>query len=305
LVSVIIPTYNRSSYIICCLQSVYDQTYRPIEVLVVDDGSTDNTLHLVKKFKAVKETSDFVVKIIEQKNAGAPSARNNGIKNTTGEYIQFLDSDDLLLPHKIESQMEVFKSNIDVVYSKAQFFRNNPDNLINKYWGREPMKNSSDFFEFPWQTMCAVYSKKALDRYGYWNENYSLSDDWEFSLRYKILSNVVFINEVLSLYREHEGDRVGNNLNTQKILSLSKILIFIYDLSKQNDIIDDYLKNRYRSRFIYCLLMFGALGSVKEKKKLFKEIKLRYLDDFKLKLVSLINNVYLNKIIIKFYYLIK
>jgi glycosyltransferase involved in cell wall biosynthesis len=305
LVSVIIPTYNRSSYIICCLQTVYDQTYRPIEVLVVDDGSTDNTIHLVRKFKAVKETSDFVVKIIEQKNAGAPSARNNGIKNATGEYIQFLDSDDLLLPNKLESQVVVFNSEIDVVYSKAQFFKTSPQNLICKYWGREPMGNSSDFFEFPWQTMCALYSKKALDRFGYWNENYSLSDDWEFAMRYKILSNVIFLNEVSSLYRDHEGNRVGNNLDTPKIISLSKILLSIYDLSKQKDIIDNYLKKRYKSRFLYCLIMFGALGSFSEKEIFYDEIQLRSLGDYKLKLVRLINNIYLNRIIIKFYRLIK
>jgi cellulose synthase/poly-beta-1,6-N-acetylglucosamine synthase-like glycosyltransferase len=109
-VSVIMPTYNRASFIVKALDSVWRQTYRPIELLIVDDGSTDDTKSVVLEWaNNHNEDNLFITRYIYQKNNGAPNARNKGVRNATGRYLQFLDSDDLLLPDKLYLQMNLIK----------------------------------------------------------------------------------------------------------------------------------------------------------------------------------------------------
>lgn len=100
-VSVVIPCYNVEPYIEECLKSVSSQTHSDLEVICVDDGSTDSTLEVISRL-----TKELSIIVIEQDNQGAPAARNTGISRATGEYIQFLDADDRLHPEKIESQIQ-------------------------------------------------------------------------------------------------------------------------------------------------------------------------------------------------------
>ena len=115
LVSVVIPTHNRAGLIMETLESVRAQTYRPIEMIVVDDGSTDNTAGVVREF-AEGADRDLKVRYIRQENQGAAVARNRGLAESRGEFIQFLDSDDLLLPDKLSAQVRAMRQD-----TQAQF----------------------------------------------------------------------------------------------------------------------------------------------------------------------------------------
>ena len=106
LVSVIIPTYNSSQTIISCIQSVLKQTYPYIEIIVIDDGSTDLTVNVIEDFK--NEYSIENLKVLKQKNSGPSVARNKGIEFSEGVFIAFLDSDDEWYPTKIEKQISFF-----------------------------------------------------------------------------------------------------------------------------------------------------------------------------------------------------
>ena len=106
LVSVIIAAYNASETIVRCLDSVKKQTYPNIEVVVVNDGSTDGTKVIVEDYIAKNVALNIV--LFNQINAGPSIARNNGIKYSTGKYIAFLDSDDEWFPEKVENQIECF-----------------------------------------------------------------------------------------------------------------------------------------------------------------------------------------------------
>lgn len=111
-VSVIIPTHNRAALIGGAIQSVLDQTYQDFEIIVVDDGSTDNTQETLEPFQSR-------IRYFHQENQGPSSARNTGIKRAEGKYIAFLDSDDLWLPSKLHKQMTVFHASpgdLGVVY---------------------------------------------------------------------------------------------------------------------------------------------------------------------------------------------
>jgi glycosyltransferase involved in cell wall biosynthesis len=117
LVSVIIPTYNRAAYLTAAIDSVLAQTYRPLQLIVVDDGSTDNTAALVQRYSEG-------VEYIRQPQSGAGAARNRGLAAAAGNFIAFLDSDDLWLPEKAERQVGLLDENpeIEAVFSQVQMF---------------------------------------------------------------------------------------------------------------------------------------------------------------------------------------
>src|SRR6056297_2743784 len=113
MISVIIPTYNRGHIITRAIDSALRQTYRDFEIIVIDDGSTDNT-------RTVLEPYQDQIKYFYQENRGVTEARNKGIKESYGEFIAFLDSDDYWLPEKLEMQMNYFKNHPEVamVYTR-------------------------------------------------------------------------------------------------------------------------------------------------------------------------------------------
>jgi len=121
LVSVIVPNYNYAAYLPDCIHSVLSQTIKNIECIVVDDGSTDNSLEVLKQLSA----ADSRLTIITKSNSGCEASRNEGLKKTSGKYISFVDSDDKWSNKKIENQLATMnKTNADFVYSNASRFDN-------------------------------------------------------------------------------------------------------------------------------------------------------------------------------------
>ncbi len=116
LVSIVIPCHNAERWVADAIESALAQTYSPTEVLVVDDGSTDGSIDVIRSFGAR-------VKLFFQNHRGASNARNKGIEEASGEFIHFLDADDILFPHCVTRKMEVsLRQNADVVYSGSFFF---------------------------------------------------------------------------------------------------------------------------------------------------------------------------------------
>lgn len=128
-ISIIVPCYNVEKYLIQCLNSIVNQTYKNLEIICVNDGSTDNTLEILKEY-ALKD--DRIV-IIDQNNAGLSGARNSGIKCSTGDYIVFVDSDDFIELNTFEKAIiEALKDNYDLIiwnYTK-EFSNSSVDKLI-------------------------------------------------------------------------------------------------------------------------------------------------------------------------------
>ena len=113
-ISVIVPVYNGQDYIERCLQSIINQTYKNLEIIIVDDGSEDNSLNIINKIKA---TEDRLI-IINNKHSGVSAARNSGIENATGDWIIFVDGDDTLEKNAIENLSCSISEKIDIVLSK-------------------------------------------------------------------------------------------------------------------------------------------------------------------------------------------
>ncbi|HEY4195401.1 MAG TPA: glycosyltransferase [Mucilaginibacter sp.] len=214
LVSVIIPLYNTGLYIEQCIRSILAQTWPDIEVIIVDDGSTDNSFEIAKKFEGEK------VKLLKQPNSGASIARNTGLRIAKGEYIQFMDADDLLSPNKIEEQVKRLKSHPShVAVCATAYFDNDADPYQAKpvdEWYTEGSNDPADFLiklyggtligpayggmvqPNAWLTPAHII-KKAGD----WNEMRNPDDDGEFFCRVLLESEgIVFADKAVNYYRK-------------------------------------------------------------------------------------------------------
>jgi len=179
LVSIVIPCFNVSMFIEETLNAVFAQTYKYIEVICVDDGSTDNTLEVLNRYK-----SDSF-KIISISNRGASSARNKGLALSSGKYIQFLDADDIILPEKIATQVDIINKNRyskpdlilgNYIYEFTNGERTERQVLSSNYWhglilGKVGITSSN------------LYSKSILKRVNGWNEKLKSSQDTDLTFR--------------------------------------------------------------------------------------------------------------------------
>ena len=204
-VSVVIPTYNHGRYIAEALDSVLAQTYKDYEVIVVDDGSTDNTREVVEAYGAS-------IRYIYQQNQRMSAARNAGIRSANGEYIAFLDSDDIWLPEKLEKQMEVFSTypNLALV-SCGALIVDMDGNLMRKiekknYINRNALMNDSILKNIvPGGGTNAVVSKRCFEAVGLFDESIQVTaEDWDMWLRIIAQYEIRFVEEPLAKIRLRE-----------------------------------------------------------------------------------------------------
>lgn len=213
-VSVIIPTYNQGKFITATIESVLNQTYRDFEIVVVIDGSTDDTKLRLEKF-------GNKIKIIEQERSERAVARNNGVKHSSGEYIAFVDSDDIWKPEKLEVQIPVLeeKKEIAVVYSACERI----DEYGNKiktaerqtqgYSGNISKKLLLRNFVV---SATPVVRREIFEKSGGFITKYVPYEDWELWIRLSAYGNFMFINSPLASYRIHP-------LQTVKLVTAEKI----------------------------------------------------------------------------------
>ena len=245
------------------MASVAAQSYRPLEVIVVDDGSSDATPAVLAELSnQYRDATDFDVRSVRQENAGAPSARNHGGRLARGGWLQFLDSDDLLLPDKIEQGLAIArKEGAEIVYSKAQYVTSE-GKRIERFMGKPLSGEAADFFEFSWQTMCALYSRPAFDAIGPWNETLRISQDWEYCIR-AVASGmpIRFDDTVRAMYRFEGDDRIGSGQGLSKAKGREHALWEVFDFLEKQGVLEDSLRRRFRSRLLYLLLTYRSLGS--------------------------------------------
>jgi glycosyltransferase involved in cell wall biosynthesis len=218
LVSVIIPTYNRVAFLKEAVESIINQTYRPIECIVVDDGSIDNTKELVRELMK-KNDNSFTLKYISQNNSGAQVARNAGNQVCSGEFVQYLDSDDLLYPQKIEKQIDFLRNNAECDGVFGDWDMGTAENKeVIEAWESEDMITQL-LTEKSIHTLAFLYRREIINKIGEWDVNIKRNQEIDFQVR-GLLEGAVYKYQpqICGLWRIHKENRIGNSTGSKEVL---------------------------------------------------------------------------------------
>lgn len=217
MISVIIPSFNRQDYIVETLESIINQSYTDWECIIVDDCSTDDTEAVIKKYVEADQRFFFYTRPADMLK-GANSCRNFGFSKSKGEYIKFLDSDDLITSEGLQRQSEILNANLDkqVCLSYAQYFNHTPDNR-KEFWSRN--QEYKDYLlghitnQIRWQTADPLWRKSFFSEPPF-KEGIMNSQEWlmhgESLLKLK-RSQIYNLKETFTLTRRgHERISVNN-----------------------------------------------------------------------------------------------
>lgn len=221
LFSIIIPTYNRASILSEALDSVKAQTYRPIEIILVDDGSTDNSKEVAEQWATQNQEYELLSLTYQyQTNAGPSAARNFGIRGMHGDYVQFLDSDDRLSPERLELIVNKFETTgADFIQTGFEGVDPETGKVIQTLLGRP----DQDQFELAlkgclWaNTLRSAFKAQLVKKISPWNTEMTCFEDREYVERaVAYASKAVAIKEVLATANRGGNDRVSNKLKTHE-----------------------------------------------------------------------------------------
>lgn len=279
--SIIIPVYDTEKYIPQCINSVISQAYTNFEIIIVDDGSKDNSLSVCKVFQENNKS----ITIIQQKNQGQASARNAGIRIAHGKYIVFLDSDDSLCPNGLQKLYDSIKKNNypDIVLIRRKSFTDSNSNLIPcSYYFDDQFNNLSgielfkkiqtykDFYFAPWSF---VIEKSFLEEKNLFFKDGNMHEDEEWIPRILVYSKTIgYCNDFFYLNRENRVGSVSSLKNIKKLLDrieIANMLSSEFDNQKYSITVRHSICSRC------CKLVFGTVCDF-----------YKYLDDAQINLLK-------------------
>lgn len=232
LVSIIIPTYNRANLLPNAIESVLGQGYPNTEIIIVDDGSTDDTQNVLEQFAGR-------INVVIQENKGASAARNHGIRLSKGDIIAFLDSDDLWLPTKLERQVAILQSadptipcclcNIRLAYSDGRTGSSFDLSLIKPsieegLWLNVLEVLASRFILF---NQSVAIRREALVKVGGFDESYKYMEDHDLAMRLALLGSWAFIREPLVIWNQGTIDSLTKQAETER-MNVYKTIVDMY-----------------------------------------------------------------------------
>ena len=285
LVTIIVPVYNAEKCLEKCLNSLLEQTYRNIEIVLINDGSTDNSLNICNSFR---RKCDFI-KVINKKNEGVSIARNIGIEHSNGDYIIFVDSDDYVDKYLVEKMLKIFiEKNIDwticgykkVFFNKGKITKEKIINYEEKFFETKddtikylyPLYNSKGFNAL-WNKMykTEIIQKKKIK----FNPNINMGEDYIFNLNYLTAVNRLYImNE--NLYRYRIEDNILTNKFEDKLFK-NRMVIYnetINTLKKCGFDYNEVTFDMLYIKFVYAqLMMLSHKHCNYDKEKKFKIIE--------------------------------
>lgn len=242
LVSVIIPAYNGDRFIVAAVESVLQQDYRNVEILVIDDGSTDRTSTLLFPY------CDRVC-YVQQPNQGVAAARNRGLQLAQGELIAFLDQDDTFLPDKLSLQVSCFEANpqLGIVHS-GWYITNEFDEIISTVqpWQGLPVLDLAAWIEWkPVFLGAMLFSKNELERVGKFDDRFQQTNDVDLVLRLVLAGcEAEWVKQSTVNYRQHQGNTSKNVL--QQVKELEAVLNAFF---RRSDLPEAVCRLESRSRY--------------------------------------------------------
>jgi glycosyltransferase involved in cell wall biosynthesis len=274
LVSTIVPTFNRAYMLRDAIESVIAQTYRPIEIIIVDDGSTDDTAQLLRQ---LKHEHAGVLRVIRQANQGAGPSRQVGLEAARGSFIQFLDSDDLLLPRKFELQVAGLAQDTQAGIS---YCATRADNEIT---GLQEITHRTDqgrrtlmpeiLNERLWSTISPLYRRSVCEAIGPWSR-LRIYEDWDYDCRAGLLGVYLhYCPEVLAIHRHHAGKRAGQAWLHDEAAMRDRVTAYrnIADCAARSSVPPDAPERRQLMRSLFWMAREAAKrGLLAEAKALFE-----------------------------------
>lgn len=257
LVSVIIPNFNYGHYLKSSIESVLNQTYDNIELIVVDDGSTDDSV-------AIAAVYGQELKLIRQSNAGVSAARNSGIAHAKGTYICFLDSDDTWLPEKVELQISRFRlQNVGLVYSSINICDKDLiiQNIMQAQYKGDCLKY---FYRHPIRSIIllgcstAMVHKDVIEKVGGYDVKLNTSADWDYFRRVSEITEVDFVEQPVVNYRRHNTSMSAGSLRDYYRDNEKAIRKFLEKPPKLNAM----SKNSLKSSFCWLRFQLGAVKAL-------------------------------------------
>jgi len=319
LISIIIPIYNAEKYLKDCLNTVINQTYKNIEIILINDGSTDNSINIIKEY----QQKDNRIVVIDRKNKGVLYSRVEGLKIAKGKYVTYIDSDDWVEKNIIEILYnKINKYNADVI--KCQF-SNNEENITNGNFNiKQELFIKKENFEPAFFDMffvnmnihnvwCQMFKRELIySNIENIDTNISMGDDLEINIQlYKNINSILFIPNVLYHYRYNDNG-ITKTFNTEsikrKIIDITKSYYHAYESIEFFNIKD---KIKYKQGVLKKLLdevnnyQIDLIGSLKSKKESIEYLKWYYFEyeDTK-KIIKEIDDICLdiNKLKYKIFY---
>lgn len=273
LVSIIIPVHNRAAMLRQAVASALAQTYRPIEILIVDDGSSDDTPQVIAEIAAQHPE----VRPLRRENGGPGLARETGREHARGEFIQYLDSDDLILPQKLELQVAALRAcpECGAAYGLTRY-RNAAGDEIACTWKNANQVQETMFPSFLvarwWETSAPLYRRTITDTAGPWTD-LRLEEDWEYDARVAALGvRLAFVNEPVAEHRDHGEGRLskGAALDPVRLRWRARAHELIASHAFRAGVPFDAPEMRHFARELFLLVrMCGAAGLREESRRLF------------------------------------
>lgn len=272
--SVVIPLYNKEKYILSSLHSVLNQTFKDFEVIIVNDGSTDNSVQVVE------EIDDDRIKIIHQENQGVSAARNQGIEEAKYEWIAFLDADDtweVSFLEEIAKTIENYPENSIFVGGQTEVFKSGSVRYSNEFIPTEGETGKVNFFEViskynsPIHSSNVVIRKQHLDVNELFPEGRKNYEDYDLWMRLCVNETVIYINKHLSSFIRDvaESASTGYFLANDLMLFMQTILNVEKQLSSEDKVFFQKFYNRF---CINALLKNSAMYNNGERKKVIRSM---------------------------------
>jgi glycosyltransferase EpsH len=247
-VSIIVPVFNTEAYVGQCIESLINQSYRNIEIIIVDDGSIDDSVSKIKSFMK----DDDRIKLIQQKNSGASAARKTGIDAASGDYYMFVDSDDWIDVNSIKLLVSKFsEGDFDAIKFNGMLYPSKilKNNIIN-IGDKERILQRNNIVKYLFETnnlnnMCfTIYKKSVFDDVDI-DFNLSNSEDYFTNLQiYQHVNKMLLIPDVLYYYREN-GSSSTRTMNKKKLIT--NMMDFIFVFGSLTNYIDKYKINNVKT----------------------------------------------------------
>lgn len=278
LISVIVPIYNVEKYLSKCIKSIINQTYKNLEIILIDDGSLDNSFKICNYFK----NKDLRIKVIHKKNEGVASARNDGLKNATGKYITFVDPDDYVTNDYIKYLYELLiKTNADIACCNFEYQYTEKDiklievkEKIKEFNSKEALKNLLYQKEIDTSCWGKIYKKEVFERI-----QFPVGKIYEdFATIYKTIiksKKIVYSNQKKYIYMQRNTSIIGSEFNSKNFDIIELAIVLEQDLLNYDKTLKLAIDSRILNMDFYIIRIINKKLYREQYESIKKDIKKR------------------------------